>query len=145
MLIGLGLFAVGSALAALAPDVAVLMCGRALSGVGGGAGAARDPRGHAGAAGAQGPPARGGAVVGADRDRRCGQQPRRPGAGHPALDHVRPALRGGHPDPAVRAHLVSGTRDAFTSGTSLGVGVGAVLLLITTAVVAHQYPRDQKA
>jgi MFS family permease len=34
MLIGLGPFAAGSALAALAPDVAVLMCGRALSGVG---------------------------------------------------------------------------------------------------------------
>ena len=34
MLIGLGLFAAGSALAALAPDVAVLMCGRALTGVG---------------------------------------------------------------------------------------------------------------
>jgi EmrB/QacA subfamily drug resistance transporter len=47
------------------------------------------------------------------------------------------------PDPAVRAHLVSGTRDAFTSGTSVGLRVGAVLLLITTAVVAHQYPRGQ--
>src|SRR5580693_4857241 len=34
MLIGLGLFAAGSALAALAPNVAVLMGGRALSGVG---------------------------------------------------------------------------------------------------------------
>lgn len=34
MLAGLGLFAIGSAMAALAPDVAVLMCGRALSGAG---------------------------------------------------------------------------------------------------------------
>jgi EmrB/QacA subfamily drug resistance transporter len=34
MLIGLGVFAIGSAMAALAPNVAVLMCGRALSGVG---------------------------------------------------------------------------------------------------------------
>ena len=34
MLIGLGLFAVGSAIAALAPNVAVLMCGRALTGAG---------------------------------------------------------------------------------------------------------------
>ena len=34
MLIGLGVFAAGSAMAALAPSVAVLMCGRALSGVG---------------------------------------------------------------------------------------------------------------
>ena len=56
-------------------------------------------------------------------------------------------LRGGAltPDPAVRAHLVSGTRDAFTSGTSLGLRVGAVLLLITTAVVPHQHPRDQES
>ena len=34
MLIGLGMFAAGSAMAALAPSVAVLMCGRALSGAG---------------------------------------------------------------------------------------------------------------
>jgi MFS family permease len=34
MVVGLGIFAAGSALAALAPNVAVLMCGRALSGVG---------------------------------------------------------------------------------------------------------------
>ena len=34
MLIGLGMFAAGSALAALAPSVAMLMCGRAVSGVG---------------------------------------------------------------------------------------------------------------
>jgi EmrB/QacA subfamily drug resistance transporter len=47
------------------------------------------------------------------------------------------------PDPAVRAHLISGTRDAFTSGTSVGLRVGAVLLLLTTAVVAHQHPGDQ--
>ena len=49
------------------------------------------------------------------------------------------------PDPAVRAHLVSGTRAAFISGTSLGLRVGAALLLVTTAVVAHQYPRDQES
>jgi len=48
------------------------------------------------------------------------------------------------PDPAVRAHLVDGTRDAFISGTSIGLRVGAVLLLLTTAVVAHQHPRDRE-
>jgi hypothetical protein len=45
----------------------------------------------------------------------------------------------------VRAHLVDGTRDAFTSGTSIGLRVGAVLLLLTTAVVAHQHPRDPES
>src|ERR1700722_13703355 len=34
MLIGLGIFAAGSVMAALAPSVAVLMCGRALTGIG---------------------------------------------------------------------------------------------------------------
>jgi EmrB/QacA subfamily drug resistance transporter len=48
------------------------------------------------------------------------------------------------PDPAVRAQLVDGTREAFTSGTSVGLRVGAVLLLLTTAVVAHQHPRDRE-
>jgi hypothetical protein len=46
------------------------------------------------------------------------------------------------PDPVVRAHLVDATRDAFTSGTSLGLRVGAVLILLTTAVVAHQHPKE---
>ncbi|MBV9795953.1 MAG: MFS transporter [Actinobacteria bacterium] len=49
------------------------------------------------------------------------------------------------PGPAVRAHLIDGTRDAFTSGTSLGLRVGAVLLLLTTAVVAHQHPRERES
>jgi len=47
------------------------------------------------------------------------------------------------PDPATRAALVHGTRDAFTSGTSAGLRAGAVLLLIVTAVAAHQHPKDQ--
>jgi hypothetical protein len=71
-----------------------------------------------------------------------------PGAQGQAIRHsITSALHyaAATPDPAVRAHLVSGTRDAFTSGTSLGLRVGAVLLLITTAVVAHQHPRDQEA
>jgi EmrB/QacA subfamily drug resistance transporter len=46
------------------------------------------------------------------------------------------------PDPVLRAQLVDGTRDAFTSGTSLGLRVGAALILLTTAVVAHQHPKE---
>jgi EmrB/QacA subfamily drug resistance transporter len=46
--------------------------------------------------------------------------------------------------PAVREHLLHGTRDAFTSGTSVGLRVGVVLLLLTTAVVANQHPKKQK-
>ena len=54
-----------------------------------------------------------------------------------ALQYARSA-----PDPAVRAQLIDGTRDAFTSGTSLGLRVGAALILLTTAVVAHQHPKE---
>jgi hypothetical protein len=36
-------------------------------------------------------------------------------------------------------------RDAFTSGTSLGLRVGTVLLLVATAVVAHQHPPEQES
>jgi len=46
------------------------------------------------------------------------------------------------PDPALRTQLIDGTRDAFTSGTSLGLRVGAALILLTTAVVAHQHPKE---
>jgi hypothetical protein len=35
-----------------------------------------------------------------------------------------------------------GTRDAFTSGTSLGLRLGAALILVATAVVAHQHPKE---
>ena len=45
------------------------------------------------------------------------------------------------PDPAVRAQLVDGTRDAFTSGSSVGLRIGAALLLLTAAVVTFQRPR----
>jgi hypothetical protein len=46
------------------------------------------------------------------------------------------------PDPVLRTQLIDGTRDAFTSGTSLGLRVGAALILRTTAVVAHQHPKE---
>jgi EmrB/QacA subfamily drug resistance transporter len=52
------------------------------------------------------------------------------------------AYAGRAPSPAVRAHLLDGTRDAFTTGTSAGLRVGAALLLLTTAVVALQYPKE---
>jgi EmrB/QacA subfamily drug resistance transporter len=48
------------------------------------------------------------------------------------------------PDPVVRAQLIAGTRDAFTSGTSVGLRIGAVLILATTAVVAQQHPKEQR-
>jgi EmrB/QacA subfamily drug resistance transporter len=47
--------------------------------------------------------------------------------------------------PVVRAHLLEGTRDAFTSGTSVGLRVGAALLLVTTAIVALQHPEERPA
>jgi hypothetical protein len=40
------------------------------------------------------------------------------------------------------ARLVDGTRDAFTSGTSLGLRLGVVLLLLITSVVAHQHSKS---
>jgi EmrB/QacA subfamily drug resistance transporter len=46
------------------------------------------------------------------------------------------------PNPVLRAQLIDGTRDAFTSGTSLGLRLGAALILLATAVVAHQHPRS---
>jgi predicted MFS family arabinose efflux permease len=50
----------------------------------------------------------------------------------------------GATDPAVRAHLLDGVRDAFTSGTGVGLRAGAALLLLTTLVVAHQHPREER-
>jgi EmrB/QacA subfamily drug resistance transporter len=46
------------------------------------------------------------------------------------------------PDPVLRTQLIDGTRDAFTSGTSFGLRVGAALILLTTAVVAHQHLKE---
>ncbi len=46
------------------------------------------------------------------------------------------------PGPALRAHLLDGTRDAFTGGMSVGLRAGVVLLLLTTVVVAWQHPAD---
>jgi EmrB/QacA subfamily drug resistance transporter len=46
------------------------------------------------------------------------------------------------PSPSARAHLLAATRDAFTSGTSLGLRVGAALLLLATVVVALQHPKE---
>jgi predicted MFS family arabinose efflux permease len=40
------------------------------------------------------------------------------------------------------ARLVDGTRDAFTSGTSLGLRLGVALLLLITSVVAHQHSKS---
>jgi EmrB/QacA subfamily drug resistance transporter len=45
-------------------------------------------------------------------------------------------------DPTVRTQLIHATRDAFTSGTSVGLRIGAALLLVTTAIVAAQHPSD---
>jgi EmrB/QacA subfamily drug resistance transporter len=47
-------------------------------------------------------------------------------------------------NPGVRAHLLGATRDAFTSGTSVGLRVGAGLLLVTTIVVAVQHRSDAR-
>ncbi|HEX4106719.1 MAG TPA: hypothetical protein VHX88_01205 [Solirubrobacteraceae bacterium] len=44
--------------------------------------------------------------------------------------------------PVVRARLLHGTRDAFTSGTSIGLRVAVVLLVLTVAVVAGQHPKE---
>jgi EmrB/QacA subfamily drug resistance transporter len=70
-----------------------------------------------------------------------------PGAQGQAIRHsVTAALHyaAGTPDPAVRARLLDATRDAFTSGTSVGLRAGAALLLVTTVVVAFQQPRQQR-
>ncbi|ADB53569.1 MFS transporter [Conexibacter woesei] len=48
------------------------------------------------------------------------------------------------PDPAVRAQLVDGARDAFTAGTAVGLRVGAALILLATLVVAHQHTSNQR-
>jgi len=47
------------------------------------------------------------------------------------------------PNPALRAQLIDGTRNAFTSGTSLGLRVGAALILLTAVLVALQHPKEQ--
>lgn len=36
------------------------------------------------------------------------------------------------------------TQAAFTSGTGLGLRVGAVLVLLTAAVVFHQHPNERQ-
>ncbi len=48
------------------------------------------------------------------------------------------------PDPAMRSHLVSATQAAFTAGTSLGLRVGAGLVLLTAALVVHQHPTEKQ-
>lgn len=52
---------------------------------------------------------------------------------------------GSSPDPGVRTHLLSATRAAFTSGTSVGLRVGALLVLLTAVAVAQQHPRRENA
>jgi EmrB/QacA subfamily drug resistance transporter len=62
-----------------------------------------------------------------------------PGAHGQAIRHsITAALHyaAGAASPATRAHLLDGTRAAFTSGTSLGLRVGVALLLLVTAAVA---------
>jgi EmrB/QacA subfamily drug resistance transporter len=69
-----------------------------------------------------------------------------PGAAGAEIRHsVTAALQyaGSVPDPAVRAQLVSGTRDAFTSGTSLGLRIGAVMILVVAVIVAQQHPKEK--
>ncbi|HVV50709.1 MAG TPA: MFS transporter [Polyangia bacterium] len=48
------------------------------------------------------------------------------------------------PDPATSARLLAATRAAFTDGTSLGLRVGAALVLLTAAVVFHQHPSEER-
>jgi EmrB/QacA subfamily drug resistance transporter len=70
-----------------------------------------------------------------------------PGAGGDAVRHsVAAALQRSEVtgDPELRTRLIDGTRDAFTSGTSLGLRVSAVLLLLTAAAVALQHPKKSK-
>jgi EmrB/QacA subfamily drug resistance transporter len=70
-----------------------------------------------------------------------------PGAQGQAIRHsITAALHyaAGAPGPGARGHLVGATRDAFTSGTSIGLRVGAALLLITAAVVAFQSSGGQQ-
>ena len=50
-----------------------------------------------------------------------------PKAADQAVHHRRAAVRGEQPQPGLRAQLIDGTRDAFTSGTSLGLRLGAAL------------------
>ncbi len=44
----------------------------------------------------------------------------------------------------LRAHEVQGIRDAFTAGMSGGLRIAALLLLLVSAVVAHQHPPAQR-
>jgi EmrB/QacA subfamily drug resistance transporter len=68
-------------------------------------------------------------------------------AGQAARQSVTAALgyAGRAPSPGARAQLLAATRDAFTSGTSLGLRVGAALLLVTTVVIVVQFPREQRS
>ncbi|HUB76337.1 MAG TPA: MFS transporter [Solirubrobacteraceae bacterium] len=53
-----------------------------------------------------------------------------------ALRYAATAPRSGE-----RAALIDATREAFVAGSSVGLRVGAILLLVTSAVVAHQHSR----
>jgi EmrB/QacA subfamily drug resistance transporter len=67
-----------------------------------------------------------------------------PGAsGHAVRQSVTAALSyaASAPDPGIRAHLVDATRDAFTNGMSIGLRVGAFLVLLVTVVTAVQHPQ----
>jgi EmrB/QacA subfamily drug resistance transporter len=48
------------------------------------------------------------------------------------------------PNPNLRAELVHATGEAFTSGTSLGLRIGAALILLTAAAVFHQHPAGRR-
>jgi EmrB/QacA subfamily drug resistance transporter len=68
-----------------------------------------------------------------------------PGTRGEAIKHsITSALQyaASYPNPVVREQLLRGTRDAFTSATSIGLRVGVVLLLLTTVVIALQHPKE---
>jgi MFS family permease len=68
-----------------------------------------------------------------------------PGAQGEAIKHsITSALQyaASYPNAVVREQLLRGTRDAFTSATSIGLRVGVVLLLLTTVVIALQHPKE---
>jgi hypothetical protein len=70
-----------------------------------------------------------------------------PGSGGTAIRHsvtTAIAYASRESDPVVRARLLGATHAAFISGTSLGLRVGAALVLLMTAVVFHQCPNEQR-
>ena len=70
-----------------------------------------------------------------------------PGAQGDEIRHSITAALGyatGVANPDARAQLVHATQAAFTSGTSLGLRVGAALILLTAAAVFRQHPNERR-